>query len=73
MNMGDGSPVLVLALGVVKLFIEFYNVILSECHYFPKFLLNVISIGQLTIDGHELSIKSDVFNIFKNGVSMKFE
>ena len=70
--MGDGSPVPILALGVIKLFIESCNVILSECHYYLKFMLNIISIGQLAIDGYELLIKSDIFNIIVNGVGVKF-
>ena len=32
LNVGDGSHVLVLALGVVELFFESCKVLLSECH-----------------------------------------
>ena len=45
LNVGDGSRVLVLALGVVELCFESYKILLSDCHFCPSFLLNVISVG----------------------------
>ena len=43
---------------------------LSECHYCPAFLLNVISIGQLAVEGYNFLIKKDILNIIVNDVSM---
>ena len=68
LNVGDGSSVPVLALGVVELFLETFSVVLSDCHYCPSFLLNVISVGQLATEGYEFSIKNDILNIIMNGV-----
>ena len=68
LNVGDGSSVPVLALGVVELCLETFSVVLSDCHYCPSFLLNVISVGQLATEGYEFSIKNDILNIIMNGV-----
>ena len=70
LNMGDGSRVPVLALGVVELFFESRKILLSECHFCPSFLLNVISVGQLAIEGYDFSIKKDILNIIVNDLSM---
>ena len=70
--MGDESRVLVLALGVIELFFESCNILLSECHYCPTFLLNVIFLGQLTIEGFDFLIKNDNLNIIVNDVSMMY-
>ena len=45
--VGDGSKVLVLALGVVNLYLESCNIILNDYHFCPSFVMNVISVGQL--------------------------
>ena len=66
LNVGDGSRVSILALRVIKLFFESCNVLLSECHYCPTFLLNVIFISQLAIKGFDFSIKNDILNIIMN-------
>ena len=69
--MGDGTRVPVLALGVIKLNFESCDVILNECHYYPFFILNIISVGQLANKNYEFSIQKDIFNIIMNGVRMK--
>ena len=66
--MGDGSLVPVLALRIVELCLESSRVVLSEYHYCPSFMLNVISVGQLATEGYEFSIKNDILNIIMNGV-----
>ena len=68
--MGDESRVPVLALGVVELCFESYKILLSDCHFCPSFLLNVISVGQLAIEGYDFSIKKDILNIIVNDMSM---
>ena len=70
LNVGDGSSVPILALGVVKLGLESCNIILSDCHYCPSFMLNVISVGQLASEGYEFSIKNDILHIIMNGVKI---
>ena len=70
LNIDDGSQVSILALGVMELIFESYKILLSECHYYPVFLLNVISVGQLTIEGYDFSIKKDILNIIVNDISM---
>ena len=67
LNVGDGSLVPVLALGVVQLGLESGSVILSDCHYCPSFMLNVISVGRLASEGYEFLIKNDILNIIVNG------
>ena len=71
LNMGDGSCVLVHALEVVELIFESCNMLLSEYHYYPVFLLNVISIGQLSIEGFDFLIKNDILNIIMNDTFVK--
>ena len=39
-NVGDGRPALVL--GTIKLVFKFNVIVLSECHFYPSFLLNII-------------------------------
>ena len=70
LNVGDGSRVPVLALGVIKLSLESCSVILNDCHYCPSFILNVISVGQLAKENFEFSIKNDSFYIIMNGVKI---
>ena len=45
LNVGDESHVPVQTLGFMELFFESCNVLRSECHYYPTFLLNIISVG----------------------------
>ena len=68
--MGDGSRVSVLALRVMELCFESCKILLSDCHYCPSFLLNVISIGQLAVEGYDFLIKSDILNIIMNDMSV---
>ena len=70
LNVGDGRPVPVLALGIINLVINSRNIILSECHYCPSFLLNIISVGLLAMNGYQFLIKKNVCNIILNGVTM---
>ena len=70
--MGDRSRVLVLALGVMELCFESCKILLSDYHFCPSFLLNVISVGQLAIEGYDFSIKKDILNIIVNDVSMMY-
>ena len=57
LNVGDGSKVPVLALEIMNLIINSQNVILSECHYCPSFLLKIISVGLLAMNGYQFLIK----------------
>ena len=68
--MEDGSRVPVLALGVMELCFESYKILLSDYHFCPSFLLNVISVGQLAIEGYDFSIKKDILNIIVNDMSV---
>ena len=70
LNVGDGSKVPVLALGIMSLVINSRNVILSECHYCPSFLLNIISVGLLAMYGYNFLIKKNIYNIILNDVTI---
>ena len=72
LNVGDGSRVPVLALGVVELCFESCKILLSDCHFCPSFLLNVIFVGQLAIEGYDFSIKNDILNIIVNDMSVMY-
>ena len=60
LNVGDGSKVSVLALGIMNLVINSRTVILSECHYYPSFLLNIISVDLLAMYGYKFLIKKNL-------------
>ena len=66
--MGDGSQVSIQALGVVELIFKSNSVILSDCHYCPSFLMNIIFVSLLAKDGYNLSIKNDYYDIIMNDV-----
>ena len=70
LNVGDGSKVSVPALGIMNLVINSHNVILSECHYYPSFLLNIISVGLLAMYGYQFLIKKNICNIILNSVTI---
>ncbi len=70
LNVGDGRSVSVLALGNLKLVFNSHVVVLSDCHYCPTFLLNVISVGLLAMNGYEISIKKCSCDIIMNGVTV---
>ena len=57
LTIGDRRSVLILALGIIKLVFESQNIILNECHYYPSFLLNVISVSLLANSNYKISIK----------------
>ena len=56
-NIEDGRSVPVLALGIIKLVFKFNVIILSECHFCPSFLLNIICVGLLAMCGYKILIK----------------
>ena len=68
--MGDGSQVSVLALEIIKLVFNSKIIILSDCHYCPSFLLNIIFVGLLAKNGYEFLIKNDFCDIIVNGVTV---
>ena len=70
LNVGDGKSVPVLALGTIKLVFKSNIIVLSECHFCPSFLLNIISVGLLAMYSYEISIKKNNFNIIMNGVNV---
>ena len=57
LNVGDGRPVLVLALRIIKLVFKSNIIILNEYYFYSSFLLNIISVGLLTIYGYKILIK----------------
>ena len=70
LNVGDRSQVPILTLGVVKLVSKYNSVILSDYHYCPSFLMNIISVGLLIKDDYSLSIKNDYYDIIMNDVTI---
>ena len=69
LNVGDGRPVPVLALEILKLVFESHTVVLSDYYFCPSFFLNIISVGLLVINNYEISIKKRVCNVIVNGVT----
>ena len=69
MNVGDKRVVPVLAIEKVHLVLNSNIIILDDCHYYPSFLMNVISIGFLAKEGYNFSIKKNFCNIIMNGVT----
>ena len=57
LNVGDGRPVPVLALGILKLVFESHIIVLNDYHLCPSFFLNVNSVGLLAKNNYEISIK----------------
>ena len=57
LNVGDRRSVSVLVLGTIKLVFKSNVIVLSECHFCPSFLLNIIFVGLLTIYGYKILIK----------------
>ena len=57
LNIGDERPISVLALEIIKLIFKSNIIVLSECHFCPSFLLNIISVGLLAMYSYEISIK----------------
>ena len=68
--MEDGSQVPILTLGVIELVFKSNSVILSDCHYYSSFLMNIISVDLLTKDDYNLSIKNDYCDIIINDVTI---
>ena len=57
LNVGDGRSVSVLVLEIIKLVFKSNIIILSEYHFYPFFLLNIISIDLLAMYSYEILIK----------------
>ena len=70
LNVGDGRPVPVLALGILKLVFEFHIVVLNDCYFCPSFFLNIISVGLLAKNDYKISIKKQICNIIINDVTI---
>ena len=68
--MGDESQVSIWTLGVVELVFKSNSIILSDCQYYPSFLINIISVGLLAKDSYSLSIKNDYCDIIMNGITI---
>ena len=68
MNVGDKRVVPVLAIEKVHLVLNSNIIILDDCHYYPSFLMNVISIGLLAKDGFTFSIKKNLCDIIVNDI-----
>ena len=66
LNVGDGSLVPVLALETLQLIFESSSVMLDDCHYYPFFMMNVISVGLLAKLGYKFIIKDDFCDIIMN-------
>ena len=64
LNVGNGRPIPVVAIGIVKLVFKSTVVVLSECHFYSSFLLNIISVGLLTKTSYEISIKKRILMSF---------
>ena len=45
LNVGDGCQISIRTLRVVKLIFKSNSIILSDCHYYLSFLMNIISVG----------------------------
>ena len=70
LNVKNESQISILTLEVVKLVFKSNSVILNDCHYYPSFLMNIISVGLLTKDGYSLSIKNDYCDIIMNDATI---
>ena len=53
-NIEDGRSVSVSALGTIKLVFKSNIFVLSECHFCPSFLLNIVSVGLLARYGYKI-------------------
>ena len=66
LNVGDGSLVPVLALRIIQLIFEFRIVMLDKCHYYPSFMMNIISVGLLIKLDFNFLIKNNFYDIIMN-------
>ena len=69
-NIRDKNHVSVLALEIIELVFNSNNIILSDYHHCPSFLMNIIFIGLLAKDGFIFSIKSDFCDVIMNDVTI---
>ena len=72
LNIGDGRSVLVLALRIIKLVFNSRIIVFNDCHFYPSFLLNVISISLLFKENYEILIKQKFCGIILNGVTVMY-
>ena len=70
LNVGDRRSVSILVLGIIKFVFKSNIIVLSECHFYLFFLLNIISIGLLAMYSYKILIKRDNFNITMNAVNV---
>ena len=70
MNVRDGRAVSVLAIEKIQLALNSNTIILDDYHYYPSFLMNIISIGLLIKKGYSFSIKKDFYDIIINGITV---
>ena len=70
LNVRDGRSVTVLALKIIKFVFNSHSIVLNNYHYYPNFLLNIISIGLLTKANYEISIKKGFCDIILNGITI---
>ena len=70
LNVEDGRSVSVLALGVLKIVFNRNVIVLNDCHFYPKFLLNVIFVDLLARYNYEFSIKNVTLNVILNDITI---
>ena len=57
LNVGDRRSIPVLVLGTIKLVFQSNIITLSNCHFYPFFLLNIISVSLLAMYDYKILIK----------------
>ena len=62
----DENRDLVLTIGVLSLIFDSSTIELVDCHYYPSFIISIISIGLLARSGYELLMKRDVCQVIVN-------
>ena len=70
LNIRDESHVPVRTLEIIELVFNSNIIILSDCHYCPSFLMNIISIGLLAKDSYSLLLKNNYCDIIMNDVTI---
>ena len=70
LNVGDESLVPVLTLKILQLIFESSSIILNDCHYYPSFLMNLISVDFLAKLGYKFIIKDNFCDIIMNDITV---
>ena len=70
MNVRDGRDVPILNIEKVQFTLNSNVIILDDYHYYPSFLMNIISVGFLAKEGYSFSIKKDFCDISMNGITI---